>query len=118
MFKFMVMFHKPTNMDAFENAYNDFLALVERMPDVKRRQVIDVVGSPIGQSRVYRILEVYFDDQPTMEAALNSERGQEAGGELRRFPKGTFEMLFAQVYEEDGGFTPQTGEQKTDDAGA
>jgi uncharacterized protein (TIGR02118 family) len=106
MVKFMVMFNKPADNDAFENVYNDFLALVERMPDVRRRQVINILGSPLGGTDKHRILEVYFDEQAQMEESLRSKAGQEAGGELRRFPLGSFEMLFAEVFEEAGGSTP------------
>jgi uncharacterized protein (TIGR02118 family) len=106
MVKFMVIFNKPADHEAFENVYNDFLALVERMPDIARRQVINIVGSPLGTTDKHRILEVYFNEQAQMEESLRSKAGQEAGGELRRFPSGSFEMLFAEVFEEVGGSTP------------
>lgn len=108
MMKFMILF-RPTTMppDDFENAYNDFLALVERMPDIKRRQVIHITGSPRGKPPCERILEIYFDDQATLEAALRSDAGQEAGKELRRFPPEEFDVMFAQVFEEAGGSTTQ-----------
>lgn len=102
----MIVFRHPANHDDFENAYNDLLALIERMPDIKRRQVINVIGSPTGQSPYFRILEVYFDSREQMQASLLSSAGQEAGGELRRFPLDSFEMIFAEVYEETGGSTP------------
>jgi uncharacterized protein (TIGR02118 family) len=108
MFKFMMLFRQPQDIAAFENSYNDLLALVERMPQVIRRQVINVVGSPAGISPYYRILEVYFADQRTMQNALLSKAGQEAGGEMSKFPAGAFEMIFADVYEEQGGSTNQS----------
>ncbi|MBZ0275381.1 MAG: EthD family reductase [Anaerolineae bacterium] len=110
MLKFMVLFQKPKDplaVSVFENAYNDFLALIERMPDIQRRQVVNVLSSPMGQPRYYRILEIYFKDQAAMESSLRSPAGQEAGSELgRRFRVGTYESLFAEVYEETGGSTP------------
>lgn len=106
MVKFVVQFNRPANPDAFENTYNDFLALVERMPSVQRRQVNSVLGSPLGETPLYRVLEVYFDDYPQMNASLRSPAGQEAGGELRRLPAGSFSMYFTDVFEEAGGFTP------------
>jgi len=105
MFKFMIIFYKPASLEKFENSYNDLLALVERMPYIIRRQVIDVVGSPLGESRIYRILEVYYDDQGKMEESLRSSSGQEAGGEISRFPAKSFELIFAEVYEEAGART-------------
>ena len=106
MIKFMVMFRQPENAKRFENTYQDFLALVERIPDIRRRQVVHVTGSPGGVPRYFRILEIYFDSQTIMEESLNSEAGQEAGAELYRFPKDSFEWLYADVYEEEGGSTP------------
>jgi hypothetical protein len=106
MIKFMILFQKPVALDTFEMAYNDLLALIERMPHITRRQVIDVLGSPVGAPRYYRILEVYYNDQTQMEESLRSKAGQEAGSELsRRFIPGKFETMFAEVYEEAGGST-------------
>lgn len=108
MVKFMILFRTPAPgaSAAFENRYNDFLALIERMPNIRRRQVISVTGSPLGSTTLYRILEVYFDDTPIMEAALLTPAGQEAGRELGNFAAGTFELIFADVYEEQGASTP------------
>lgn len=105
MVKFMILFQKPVDIESFEIRYNEFLALVERMPQIVRRQVINVLGSPTGESRLYRILEVYFEDNSLMETALRSFAGQEAGKHLNLFPRGSFEMVFADVYEESGGQT-------------
>jgi uncharacterized protein (TIGR02118 family) len=110
MVKFMIIFRKPADAETFENVYNDFLALIERMPGVQRRQVINVLGSPQGETTYHRILEVYYDEQAHMEESLRSKAGQEAGGELRRFPSGSVEMLFTEVFEEAGGSTPAAGE--------
>jgi uncharacterized protein (TIGR02118 family) len=108
MVKFMITFRKPQNLASFENAYNDLLALVERMPDITRRQVVNVMGSPVGEPSYYRILEIYFESIEVMETSLRSKAGQEAGSELsRRFPAGTYEALFTEVFEEAGGQTPR-----------
>ncbi len=106
MVKFMILFHRPGNLAAFENSYNLFLSLVEEMPDIIRRQVIDITGSPVGKPRYYRILEVYFESQDVMANALKTEEGQRAGAALKRFPPGSVDMLFANIYEEEGGQTP------------
>jgi len=107
MVKFMITFRRPQNDAVFEMAYNDLLALIERMPDIRRRQVVSVLGSPVGDASYYRILEIYFESIEALEVSLRSKQGQEAGSELgRRFPAGTYEAFFAEVYEEDGGQTP------------
>jgi uncharacterized protein (TIGR02118 family) len=107
MVKFMILFRQVDDSEAFENRYNDLLALIERMPGIQRRQVINALGSPVGAPPYYRILEMYFEDVERMEASLRSKAGQEAGAELsRRFPRDTFEAMYAEVYEEAGGSTP------------
>lgn len=113
MVKFAITFRQPQQLGAFENAYNDLLALIERMPDIRRRQVVNVLGSPVGDAPFYRVLEVYFDDMERLRGSLRSEAGQAAGAELgRRFEGGTYQAWFAEVYEEDGGQTPDSGTGK------
>lgn len=108
MVKFVIVFHQPESVMKFENSYNDLLALIERMTDITRRQVVNVLGSPMGKSPYYRILEVYFEDEARMRAALLTPAGQEAGAELTtRFPRDSFDVFFADVYEETGGRTPR-----------
>ncbi|MDX2163479.1 MAG: EthD family reductase [bacterium] len=106
MVKFMIVFTTPPDPMAFGDRYADFLALIERMPNIQRRQVIDILGSPLGTTRYHRILEVYFQDYAAMQGAMMSAAGQEAGREISRFPAGTYDLLFAEVYEETGGSTP------------
>ena len=107
MVKFIITFSTPANMDVFESAYNDLLALVERMPHIERRQVVNVLGSPVGDAPYYRILEIYFASIEQMETSLRSPAGQETGGELgRRFTAGKYSAFYAEVYEEAGGSTP------------
>jgi len=106
MVKFMILFNRPAALPAFERNYNSFLAHIEAMPMIQRRQVVDILGTPRGEAALYRILEVYFEDYTTLQASLRSEAGQLAGKALTAFPANSFEMLFAEVYEENGGQTP------------
>lgn len=117
MFKFMIMFHKPGNLAAFEKDYNLFLGLVEKMPNILRRQVVDVVGSPRDKPVYYRILEVYFENQEAMQSALRTQEGQFAGASLARFPAGSIDLLFADVFEEEGGQTPTADPASSADSG-
>ena len=116
MIKFMILFRSPEDAERFENIYQDFLALVERMPDILRRQVVHVTGSPQGAPEIYRILELYFESTDTQTEALMSDAGQEAGKELHRLPSDSFQLLFADVYEEAGGSTPQPAADEESDA--
>jgi len=107
MIKFVVMFRETAIDENFDNAYNDFLALVERMPDIQRRQAIHVIGSPTGNAPYHRGLELYFETQDILKASLMSKAGQEAGNELARFVEGSFDVYFSEVFEENGGSTPE-----------
>ena len=106
MVKFMIVFRHPNDAEAFENIYQDFLGLVERMPHIQRRQVVHITGSPLGKPDFYRILELYFDSTGDQQAALLSDIGQEAGSELMKLERDSFELLIADVYEEAGASTP------------
>lgn len=108
MIKFMIVFDQPEDQESFENVFQDFLALVERMPHILRRQVVHITGSPQGAPKFYRILELYFESPATQQSALMSQIGQEAGKELNRLPQGAMQLLFADVYEEEGGSTSPT----------
>ncbi|MCY3572707.1 MAG: EthD family reductase [Chloroflexi bacterium] len=107
MVKFIILFRYPEDAAAFENVYQDFLGLVERMPHIQRRQVVHITGSPLGSPDAYRILELYFESTQQQQSALLSEIGQEAGKELQRLKRGSYELYFADVYEEAGAQTSQ-----------
>lgn len=114
MVKFIVMFRHPEDAEAFENVYQDFLGLVERMPHIQRRQVAHVTGSPLGSPDIYRILELFFASTQDQQDALLSEIGQEAGRELQRLQRASYELYFADVYEETGAQTVQPETQSAD----
>jgi len=105
MIKFVVNFRQPNDLEKFDNSYNDFLALLERMPLIQRRQAIHVIGSPQGKAPYHRALEIYFATEADLRESLLSKQGQEAGNELGKFEQGGFDVYFAEVFEEAGGKT-------------
>lgn len=105
MVKLVVLFRHPTDAAVFDDNYNRFFTLLEQIPTILRRQVADVIGSPMGESPYYRVVEAYFESPHDMREALLSPIGQSAGGQLRTFPAESFDMFFAEVYEEAGGRT-------------
>ena len=107
MFKLMILFRQPADVLRFEDTYNTLLALVERIPGIERRQVVSVIRGSGGSSPYYRVLEAYFATQDVLFSALMTPAGQEAGAELTKLPPGSYEIVFADVYEEQGGFTPK-----------
>ena len=96
----------PGTEAAFERVYNAILAELERMPGILRRQVASVTGAPQPPAAFYRLLSLDFADEDSLQEALLSPAGQEAGHIIRRLPRETYEVLFAENFEEGGGATP------------
>ena len=99
MVKLIILLRRPTNEPAFEERYNQNLALLEKMPGIRRQQACMVLGSPAGKSPYYRILEFYFDDYTQLDQALVSPEGRAAGADLMQFARDA-ELIFADVFEE------------------
>lgn len=100
MVKLSLLFLQPTDEESFEPRYNQNLALLEKLPDLRRRQACVVLGSPSGKSPYYRMLEFYFDDFATLDAALTSIEGRAAGADLMQFAAQRVELVFSEVFEE------------------
>ncbi len=99
MVKLSILFRLPADETQFEQGYNHNLALMEKMPGIRRRQACMVFGSPAGKSPFYRVLELYFDDNTALDQALRSPEGQAAGADLMQFARNA-EVVFADVYED------------------
>ncbi len=106
MIKFTILYHEPADTAAFEQFYTASLALMERLPNILRREVSHVYGAPGGSSPYYRSLELYFADRETLDQAMRSEEGVEAGRHLMAHAARLAELYFSEVYEEEGGSTP------------
>lgn len=100
MVKLVILYKKPADEAAFEEGYADNLALLERLPKLVRRQANMVLGSPRGSSPYYRILELYFEDFETMDAAMTSKQGAEAGRDLIKYAGDLVELVFVDVFED------------------
>src|SRR5579859_1183195 len=82
MVKLTLLFRSPPDLNTFEEGYNHTLALLEQMPNIRRRQACIVFGSPSGPALYYRILEFYFENRAAMDEAMLSEAGTAAGRAL------------------------------------
>src|SRR5215469_6896071 len=82
MVKLTILYRQPADEAAFETRYNENLALLEKMPGIRRRQACMVLGGPGGKSPYRRILEFYFDDYDQLDKAMLSAEGRAAGVDL------------------------------------
>ncbi|HEY3035020.1 MAG TPA: EthD family reductase [Streptosporangiaceae bacterium] len=76
--KLVVLYTKPEDTDAFDRHYFDIhLPLVHKIPGLRRAETgrfIDVLGG--GEQSFYRVAELYFPDQATMDAGIASDQGK------------------------------------------
>ncbi len=100
MVKLSLLYFQPEDQPDFEEHYIANLALLERMPGIRRRQAGMVFGSPRGKSPYYRILEFYFDSRDALDEALRSPEGQAAGADLMRYAGKRVELVFSEVFED------------------
>lgn len=101
MVKLSILFRQPTDVNTFETRYNQNLALLEKMPGIRRRQAGMVLGGPGGKSPFYRLLEFYFDDFSALDAALLSPEGRAAGADLMEYAGRETDLVFSDVYEDE-----------------
>lgn len=109
MVKLVLLFKKPPDESRFEEGYAANLALLEKMPGIRRRQANMVLGGPGDNTEYYRILEFYFDDFESLDSAMTSDAGVAAGQDLVRYAGDVVELLFVDVFE-DGA--PETNPEE------
>jgi len=77
--KLIVMYPRPTDVDAFEKVYQDehVPMAVEKLAGKTRFVATKVIGSPQGESPFYRIAEVYFPSMDALQTCAASDGGRE-----------------------------------------
>jgi uncharacterized protein (TIGR02118 family) len=101
MFKLVLLFENATKTDQFDLRYRRNVALLRKLPGVVRIDEGAITGSPGGQPRFHRVVEVVFETFDALDAALTSPEGVAAGKDLMDFAGTGVELLF--VTEEDAG---------------
>ena len=96
----MILFRSHARTAEYDEKYNTFLVSVERIPNIRRKEVSDVFNAPHGMIPFSEVIELYFDDREALESALMSEPGLEAGRFLVEFKGAETVTLFANVLEE------------------
>jgi uncharacterized protein (TIGR02118 family) len=98
MHKLIILFDQPLGWGAFEQGWQKFLGLAEKMPGLRKEAVAEVEQLVYGpeRQRYSKIHELYFDSRQDLETALQSEAGQAAGGWLHQFTHGRFVLLIAE----------------------
>jgi len=77
--KFIVIYPRPIDIEAFEKVYQDehVPMAVEKLVGKTRFVATKVVGSPQGTPPFYRIAEIHFPSMQALEACATSEGAKE-----------------------------------------
>jgi uncharacterized protein (TIGR02118 family) len=91
--KLTVVYGTPDDAAGFDQHYHDVhMPIVERWPGVERVELAKVAGGPGGSPSPYHLIaEIYFADEASLNAALGSDAGREAGKDFMQIaPQGSF----------------------------
>lgn len=99
MVKIVVLYGPPTDPAAFEDYYaSTHAALASKMPNVERFEASRVVATPDGgEPPYYRIAELWFENEETMQATMSSPEGQATVADIPNFATGGATVVIAQV---------------------
>lgn len=98
MVKLVAIYRKPEDIEAFDKHYFEVhAALAEKMPGLVKMEVSKVYGTPMGESDLHLIAEMYFETKEALLEALSSPEGRAAGKDLRGFAGQVVSMHFAEV---------------------
>lgn len=84
--KLVVLYTQPEDPDAFEAHYREVHApLVEHIPGLDHWEGARFTAAPDGgELSYYRIAELYFADQATLDAALGSAEGKQTAADYQQ----------------------------------
>ncbi|WP_310230051.1 EthD family reductase [Brevibacillus nitrificans] len=98
MVKLVAVYRKPEDVEAFDKHYYEVHApLVEKMPGLIKLEVNKIYGTPMGESDLHLIANMYFESKEALLEALSSSEGRAAGKDLRGFAGSIVTMHFAEV---------------------
>ena len=94
MHKLTVFYTQPADVDAFETAYANHLALVEKVPGIAGTRLTRGLTTLRGDG-YYLVAEMLFADQETLDAAMNSPEMAAVGKDARQFADNLSGMMLA-----------------------
>jgi hypothetical protein len=101
MHKLVIIITVPPDDDLFDLHWPEFLRLAEEMPGLVRETTSRINFKVYGDLSPRIIHELHFISLQTLEAAMQSDAGVNAGTVLQRITGGQFTLLFADHLEDD-----------------
>ena len=100
MVKLIILFRSGVYPAEFDQHYNQFLMMLDELPDIRKKTVNQVYAGPGGTPAFSSVIELFFDDREALQAALLSEEGKISGVFLKNFAAHDSVTLFADALEE------------------
>ena len=99
MAKLTVLYRHPTDPAAFEEYYADnYLPLVEKIPNLRQFEAGKVIATPDGsEPPYYRIAELWFESVEQLQSSLGSSEGQAATEDLQNFATGGATLFISET---------------------
>lgn len=84
--KLVVLYTHPDDAGAFDEHYlGTHMPLAAKIPGLQRAETGRIVGAPDGGDQTYyRVAELYFADEASLQAGLGSDEGQAAAGDYQK----------------------------------
>jgi uncharacterized protein (TIGR02118 family) len=100
MVKLVALYKKPANVQVFEEHYSGVhLPLLEKIPGIIKTELSRFFAGPQGEPPFYMMVEAYFADRGSLEAALKSPENRAADQDLMSFAGDLVTVMFADTYE-------------------
>lgn len=98
MVKLIAIYRKPENVEEFDQHYHNVHApLAAKMPGLIKLEVNKIYSTPMGESNLHLVAEMYFETKDALVEALSSPEGKAAGKDLMGFAGKVVTMHFAEV---------------------
>jgi uncharacterized protein (TIGR02118 family) len=101
MYKMVILFEHPLDEQEFQENWQKFMGLAEKLPRLRREIVsrVDQTVHGTDGKQITRIHELIFDSKDALDAAMGSPAGQLTGQFLQAFTLGRFVLLTAEHME-------------------
>lgn len=97
MHKLIAIYKTPSNVDSFEEHYNNVhTPLALKIPLMKELRISHISGTPQGKSDLTMIAELCFNSKEDFNQAMKSNENMAAGKDLMSFAKEIVSVYFAE----------------------
>jgi len=113
MHKLMILIPPFVDDATLDEGWPEFLHHAEAMPGLLREATVQVEQHLIGDLRVSRVHELFFENRAALQSAMSSPAGLEAGRVLQQITRGQVPLLIARHNEDSIENLMQYRQQRT-----